>query len=69
MFSNLWSGLEKLINAFSNFLIIFGTCIKVSVKCSEKNELKITPGELKKAIGKKTKCLIINSPSNPTGSS
>jgi len=38
------------------------------VKCSEKNEFKITPTELKKAITKKTKWLIINSPSNPTGS-
>ena len=38
------------------------------VKCSEKNEFKITPAELKKAITKKTKWLIINSPSNPTGS-
>jgi len=38
------------------------------VKCSEKNEFKITPAELKKAISKKTKWLIINSPSNPTGS-
>ena len=38
------------------------------VKCSEKNEFKITSAELKKAINKKTKWLIINSPSNPTGS-
>ena len=38
------------------------------IKCSEKNEFKITPAELKKAISKKTKWLIINSPSNPTGS-
>ena len=38
------------------------------VQCSEKNEFKIKPKELKKAISKKTKWLIINSPSNPTGS-
>ena len=38
------------------------------VKCSEKNNFKITPDELKKSITKKTKWVIINSPSNPTGS-
>jgi len=38
------------------------------VECSEENEFKITPEQLKKAISKKTKWLIINSPSNPTGS-
>ena len=38
------------------------------VKCSEKNNFKITPNELKKNINKKTKWIIINSPSNPTGS-
>ena len=38
------------------------------IKCSEKNEFKITSRELKKAINKKTKWIIINSPSNPTGS-
>ena len=38
------------------------------IKCSEKNEFKITAKELQKAINKKTKWLIINSPSNPTGS-
>ena len=38
------------------------------IKCSEKYEFKITSKELKKAINKKTKWIIINSPSNPTGS-
>ena len=38
------------------------------VKCSEENNFKITPDELKKNINKKTKWIIINSPSNPTGS-
>jgi len=37
------------------------------VKCSEENNFKITPDELKKNINKKTKWIIINSPSNPTG--
>ncbi len=40
----------------------------VIVETKEKNEFKITPEDLKKAITPKTKALIINSPSNPTGS-
>jgi aspartate aminotransferase len=40
----------------------------VIAETTEKNEFKITPGDLKKTITKKTKALIINSPSNPTGS-
>jgi aspartate aminotransferase len=40
----------------------------VIVETTEKNEFKITPEVLKKAITPKTKALIINSPSNPTGS-
>ena len=39
----------------------------VIVESTEKNEFKITPGDLKKTITPKTKALIINSPSNPTG--
>jgi len=40
----------------------------VIVETIEKNEFKITPQNLKKAITPKTKALILNSPSNPTGS-
>jgi aspartate aminotransferase len=40
----------------------------VIVETTEKNEFKITPEALKKAITPRTKALIINSPSNPTGS-
>ena len=40
----------------------------VIVETTEKNEFKITPEGLKKAITPKTKALIINTPSNPTGS-
>jgi aspartate aminotransferase len=40
----------------------------VYIKASEKNQFKITPEQLEKAIKKKTKALILNSPSNPTGS-
>ncbi len=40
----------------------------VIVATTEKNEFKIAPEELRKAVTPKTKALIINSPSNPTGS-
>jgi aspartate aminotransferase len=40
----------------------------VIVETTEKNEFKITPENLRKAITPRTKALIINSPSNPTGS-
>ena len=53
--------------SYPDMVLLAGGKPKI-VKCSEKNEFKITPNELKKAIGKKTKWLIINSPSNPTGS-
>ncbi len=39
----------------------------VVVAASEENNFKITPGDLKQAITSKTKAVIINSPSNPTG--
>jgi len=53
--------------SYPDMVLLAGGTPKL-VKCSENNEFKITPDELKKAIGKKTKWLIINSPSNPTGS-
>jgi len=53
--------------SYPDMVLLAGGKPKI-VKCSEKNEFKITPTELKKAISKKTKWLIINSPSNPTGS-
>ena len=39
-----------------------------TVKCSEAEGFKLTPAKLQKSISKKTKWLILNSPSNPTGS-
>ncbi len=39
----------------------------VYIKTREKNKFKITPEQFEKAIKKKTKAIIINSPSNPTG--
>jgi len=37
------------------------------IKCDEKDGFKLTAKKLQKAISKKTKWLILNSPSNPTG--
>ena len=37
------------------------------VKCTQQENFKLTPKKLRKAITKKTKWLILNSPSNPTG--
>jgi aspartate aminotransferase len=39
----------------------------VILKCNEKQEFKIRPSDLEKSITKKTKWIILNSPSNPTG--
>jgi aspartate aminotransferase len=40
----------------------------IIVECSEQNGFKLTPQDLEKKITSKTKWLMINSPSNPTGS-
>ncbi|MDR3378562.1 MAG: pyridoxal phosphate-dependent aminotransferase, partial [Verrucomicrobiae bacterium] len=40
----------------------------VILKTTDKTEFKITPEQLRKAIKPKTRLLILNSPSNPTGS-
>ena len=37
------------------------------IKCGEEDGFKLTPAKLQKAITKKTKWIILNSPSNPTG--
>tara|TARA_B110000438_G_scaffold228513_1_gene223098 strand:- start:1667 stop:2827 length:1161 start_codon:yes stop_codon:yes gene_type:complete len=39
----------------------------VIIKCEEKQGFKITPNQLEKSITPKTKWLMLNSPSNPTG--
>jgi aspartate aminotransferase len=39
----------------------------VILECNEKQGFKINPSELEKSITKKTKWMILNSPSNPTG--
>jgi aspartate aminotransferase len=40
----------------------------VAVPCSQNNHFKLRPEDLEAAITKKTKWVILNSPSNPTGS-
>ena len=39
----------------------------IILECTEKQWFKINPSELEKIITKKTKWIILNSPSNPTG--
>ncbi len=41
--------------------------VPVVVECQEENDFKITASELEAAITPKTKWLVLNSPSNPTG--
>ena len=53
--------------SYPDIVLLAGGTPKI-VKCSEKNGFKITPDEIKKNITNKTKWIIINSPSNPTGS-
>ena len=40
----------------------------IIIECSENENFKITPEKLKNSIASKTKWLVLNSPSNPTGS-
>ena len=54
--------------SYPDIILLAGGKPKI-VKCEEKENFKLTPSTLKKAISKKTKWIILNSPSNPTGSS
>lgn len=42
--------------------------VPVVVETSESNGFKITPDRLRKAITPRTKCMLLNTPNNPTGS-
>lgn len=48
-------------------MVLIAGGVPVIVKCEEEAQFKITPEQLKAAITPKTKLLVINSPSNPTG--
>ena len=54
--------------SYPDMVLLAGGKPKI-VKCDEANNFKLTPKKLKKVISKKTKWLILNSPSNPTGAS
>lgn len=49
-------------------LVKFSDGVSVFIETDDSNGFKITPEQLKNAITPKTKLLLLNSPSNPTGS-
>ncbi len=54
--------------SYPDMVLLAGGKPKI-IKCSEADNFKLTPSKLRKAITKKTKWIIFNSPSNPTGAS
>ena len=52
--------------SYPDMVLLAGGKPKI-VKCTAAEGFKLTPKKLKKAISKKTKWIILNSPSNPTG--
>ncbi len=48
-------------------MVLLAEGTPVIIECSKENNFKLTPDDLEKAITPKTKWLIFNSPSNPTG--
>lgn len=54
-----WVSYPDMVNLFGG--------VPVAVNCLENNGFKLTPEQLEKAITPKTKWVILNSPSNPTG--
>ena len=70
--STINPGDEVLIPApywvsYPDIVLLAGGVPKVVV-CNEKDNFKITPNKLKENLSKNTKWIILNSPSNPTGS-
>ena len=71
MMATLNKGDEVIIPApfwvsYPDMVLLAGGKPKI-IKCDEKEGFKLTAKKLQKAISKKTKWLILNSPSNPTG--
>ena len=69
--ATLTKGDEVIIPApfwvsYPDMVLLAGGKPKI-IKCSEEEGFKLTPNKLKKAITSKTKWIILNSPSNPTG--
>lgn len=48
-------------------IVVLADATPVIVQTSEKNGFKLDPADLRKAITSKTRAVVINSPSNPTG--
>ena len=48
-------------------MVRLADAVPVPVKTSFQNQFRITPAQLKRAITAKTKALLLNTPSNPTG--
>ena len=48
-------------------MVLLAGGVPIILECNEKQEFKINPAELEKSITTKTKWIILNSPSNPTG--
>lgn len=48
-------------------MTLLASAVPVIVKAHEKNGFKIRPEDLKKAVTPKSKAIVMNSPSNPTG--
>ena len=70
--STINPGDEVLIPApywvsYPDIVLLAGGTPKIVI-CNEKDEFKITPQKLKNNLNSKTKWIILNSPSNPTGS-
>ena len=70
--STINPGDEVLIPApywvsYPDIVLLAGGTPKIII-CDEKDEFKITPQKLKNNLNSKTKWIILNSPSNPTGS-
>jgi aspartate aminotransferase len=55
---------------FVSYISLINLCnlVPVRVTLHEENHFRLSPDDLKKAVTKKTKLIIINSPNNPTGS-
>jgi aspartate aminotransferase len=75
----LFAALQALVNPGDEVILIapfwasYTTMVELAggipkiVVCDQKTDFKITPAMLKAAIGPRTKVILMNSPSNPTG--